>query len=64
MNSDQNRRLFLPAAIRRSGRISPARPAIHPLLHVALVGLRVALLPHELGRVHARAVARHHVTTS
>lgn len=53
-----------PAAVRRSGRVAPARPAVHPLLNVALVRLRVALLTHELWRVHARAVARHHVTTT
>lgn len=56
--------LLLPATICRSSGVAPARPAVHPLLHVALVMLWVALLPHELGRVHARAVARHHVTTS
>ncbi len=55
---------FSPAPISRPGRVSPAGPPVHALLHEALVGLGVALLAHELRGVHARAVARHHVTTS
>lgn len=54
---------FSPAPVSRPRWVSPTGPPVHALLHVALVGLGVALLAHKLRGVHARAVARHHMTT-
>lgn len=50
----------LPAHVSRPGGVSPIAPAVHALLHVAFVGLRVALLTHKL-LAHPRAMAGNHV---
>ena len=52
-----------PPSIARSRLVSSPSSPIDTLLHVGLVGVRVPLLTHELGRVHTGPSAGHHSST-